>query len=153
DRGHGRDLCGHDRLQRDARPALPLDAPEALAGLALRERRPGEGRQRPGDRPQGRSVSVQGVSVQRYRRMPPADARQPASVWQHGDPRQRAADRPAHARRGQEGEMTVEELYQAVIDAWNKRDADAFATLFTLDGECIGFDGSTMTGRGTIAEQ
>jgi uncharacterized protein (TIGR02246 family) len=49
--------------------------------------------------------------------------------------------------------MTVEELYQAVIDAWNKRDADAFATLFTVDGECIGFDGSTMSGRGTIAEQ
>lgn len=49
--------------------------------------------------------------------------------------------------------MTVEELYQQLIDAWNKRDADAFAGLFILDGETVGFDGSAMTGRGTIAEQ
>ncbi len=48
--------------------------------------------------------------------------------------------------------MTVEELYKQVIDAWNKRDADAFAALFILDGETVGFDGTQMTGRGAIAE-
>ena len=49
--------------------------------------------------------------------------------------------------------MTVEDLYQQLIDAWNKRDADAFAALFVLDGEAVGFDGTQHTGRGTIAEQ
>jgi uncharacterized protein (TIGR02246 family) len=49
--------------------------------------------------------------------------------------------------------MTVEELYQRVIEAWNKRDADAFADLFVLDGEVVGFDGSTYTGRGAVLEQ
>jgi len=49
--------------------------------------------------------------------------------------------------------MTVEELYGHLIDAWNRRDADAFAGLFVLDGETIGFDGTQHTGRGAIAEQ
>jgi uncharacterized protein (TIGR02246 family) len=49
--------------------------------------------------------------------------------------------------------MTVEELYNQLIDAWNRRDADAFAGLFVLDGETIGFDGTQHTGRGAIAEQ
>ena len=40
-RRHGRDLRRHHRLQRRRRPALPLDAPEAPPGLALRERRAG----------------------------------------------------------------------------------------------------------------
>lgn len=48
--------------------------------------------------------------------------------------------------------MTVEELYVAVIDAWNKRDATAFSELFILDGDVVGFDGSQMIGRGMIAE-
>ena len=49
--------------------------------------------------------------------------------------------------------MTVEELYRQLIDAWNRRDADAFAQLFVLDGETVGFDGTQHTGRGTIHEQ
>jgi uncharacterized protein (TIGR02246 family) len=49
--------------------------------------------------------------------------------------------------------MMVEDTYQQLIDAWNRRDADAFAELFIVDGECIGFDGSTYTGRGEIHEQ
>ena len=49
--------------------------------------------------------------------------------------------------------MMVESLYEQLIAAWNKRDEDAFAELFILDGECIGFDGSTYTGRGAIHEQ
>ena len=38
-RRHGGDLRRHVRLQRNGRPALPVDAAEALPGLALRERR------------------------------------------------------------------------------------------------------------------
>ncbi len=49
--------------------------------------------------------------------------------------------------------MIVEDLYRQMIEAWNKRDADALAELFILDGEVVGFDGSQHTGRGTIAEQ
>ena len=49
--------------------------------------------------------------------------------------------------------MIVEELYQRTIEAWNKRDADALAELFILDGEAVGFDGSTYTGRGAIGER
>ncbi|MBX3160294.1 MAG: SgcJ/EcaC family oxidoreductase [Deltaproteobacteria bacterium] len=48
--------------------------------------------------------------------------------------------------------MTVEELYRQIIDAWNARDAEAFAALFTVDGEIVGFDGSQATGRGQIHE-
>ena len=49
--------------------------------------------------------------------------------------------------------MMVEDLYRQLIDAWNKRDADAFAELFILDGETVGFDGTQHTGRGAIHEQ
>jgi len=49
--------------------------------------------------------------------------------------------------------MMVEDLYQQMIDAWNKRDANAFAELFTLDGEAVGFDGTAHTGRGKIHEE
>jgi len=49
--------------------------------------------------------------------------------------------------------MMVEDLYRQLIDAWNKRDADAFAELFILDGEIVGFDGSYYAGRGAIHEQ
>ena len=45
-RRDGGDLRGHVRLQRRRRPALPVDAPEALPGLALRERRGVRGAQR-----------------------------------------------------------------------------------------------------------
>ncbi|HEU0033763.1 MAG TPA: SgcJ/EcaC family oxidoreductase [Kofleriaceae bacterium] len=49
--------------------------------------------------------------------------------------------------------MTVEDLYRQLIEAWNKRDADAYAELFIVDGEAIGFDGTQHTGRGVIHEQ
>lgn len=49
--------------------------------------------------------------------------------------------------------MMVEDLYRQLIDAWNKRDADAFAELFILDGETVGFDGSHYNGRGAIHEE
>jgi uncharacterized protein (TIGR02246 family) len=38
------------------------------------------------------------------------------------------------------------DLYRRLLDAWNARDADAFAELFAHDGVAIGFDGSQATG-------
>ena len=46
----------------------------------------------------------------------------------------------------------MRELYQRLHQAWNDRDADAFAALFADDGVAIGFDGSQMYGRAEIAE-
>ena len=42
-------------------------------------------------------------------------------------------------------------LYQQLLEAWNTRDAAAFAGLFSDDGSVIGFDGSPMNGRAEIA--
>ncbi|AIE60115.1 SgcJ/EcaC family oxidoreductase [Bacillus methanolicus] len=50
--------------------------------------------------------------------------------------------------KGQENE--VRELYQKVIDGWNKRSADAMAEPFAEDGELIGFDGSQVIGKEEI---
>ena len=47
------------------------------------------------------------------------------------------------------GAMTdreVRDLYARLLDAWNHRDADAFAALFGDDGAMIGFDGSQAAG-------
>jgi len=43
------------------------------------------------------------------------------------------------------------EAYQALLEAWNRRDADAFAAAFAMDGSAVGFDGSPMNGRDEIA--
>lgn len=45
----------------------------------------------------------------------------------------------------------VAALYQQLLDSWNRRDAEGFATLFDDEGHSIGFDGSPMTGRTDIA--
>src|SRR5215213_2723952 len=44
------------------------------------------------------------------------------------------------------GDMTVIDLYERLLTAWNDRDAAAFAALFAGDGVSIGFDGSQSTG-------
>jgi uncharacterized protein (TIGR02246 family) len=41
--------------------------------------------------------------------------------------------------------------YRELLEAWNRRDADGFAAVFTDDGSCVGFDGSMMNGRAEIA--
>lgn len=46
------------------------------------------------------------------------------------------------------GDVTA--LYQALLDAWNQRDAQAFAALFAQDGSSVGFDGSQANGRAEI---
>lgn len=42
-------------------------------------------------------------------------------------------------------------VYRQLLDAWNRRDADGFAAVFTEDGSAVGFDGSLMNGRAEIA--
>ncbi|ARF15950.1 SgcJ/EcaC family oxidoreductase [Sporosarcina ureae] len=44
----------------------------------------------------------------------------------------------------------VNSLYQRLIDAWNLRDANGMAELFTEQGIQIGFDGSKVVGREEI---
>ncbi|MBM7682106.1 uncharacterized protein (TIGR02246 family) [Pullulanibacillus pueri] len=46
----------------------------------------------------------------------------------------------------------VERLYQKIIQAWNHRDAQGMAKLFTEDGVQIGFDGSMLTGQKEILD-
>ncbi|HEX7746258.1 MAG TPA: SgcJ/EcaC family oxidoreductase [Micromonosporaceae bacterium] len=50
-------------------------------------------------------------------------------------------------------EDAARDLYAQLLAAWNRRDADAYATLFTDDGVVIGFDGSQMHGSGEVREQ
>jgi uncharacterized protein (TIGR02246 family) len=45
----------------------------------------------------------------------------------------------------------IEACYRELLSAWNRRDASAFAGLFTEDGYFIAFDGSEMHGRAKIA--
>src|SRR5215204_5412361 len=42
-------------------------------------------------------------------------------------------------------------LYRQLLEAWNARDAAAFAALFSEDGSVVGFDGSPMNGRAETA--
>lgn len=44
----------------------------------------------------------------------------------------------------------IRSLYRQLLDAWNERDAAAFARLFSQKGSIVGFDGSTANGRGEI---
>ena len=50
-------------------------------------------------------------------------------------------------------ERSLRALYRAVLAAWNADDAEAFAAPFAEDGQVVGFDGSEITGRASIAEQ
>ncbi len=45
----------------------------------------------------------------------------------------------------------IESLYRQLLDAWNQRDATAYAGLFVQDGHVVGFDGSQMDGQHQIA--
>ncbi|HEX6817797.1 MAG TPA: SgcJ/EcaC family oxidoreductase [Ktedonobacterales bacterium] len=51
---------------------------------------------------------------------------------------------------GTADETAIRQLYRSLHDAWNARDAQAYAALFTEDGEAIGYDGSEMFGREEI---
>ena len=45
----------------------------------------------------------------------------------------------------------VQELYSAILDAWNRRSGGDFAALFAANGSMVGFDGSQVTGTDEIA--
>jgi uncharacterized protein (TIGR02246 family) len=47
-------------------------------------------------------------------------------------------------------ELLVRELYHQLLEAWNQRNAQAFAALFENNGNQIGFDGSQINGRAEI---
>jgi uncharacterized protein (TIGR02246 family) len=48
---------------------------------------------------------------------------------------------------------SIEDHYGRLLEAWNNRDADAFASLFATGGNAVGFDGSQMDGRDAIAAE
>jgi uncharacterized protein (TIGR02246 family) len=48
-------------------------------------------------------------------------------------------------------EAAVRALYQQVMDGWNQGSGDAFAAVFTEDGDLVGFDGTHFKGRTEIA--
>jgi uncharacterized protein (TIGR02246 family) len=58
---------------------------------------------------------------------------------------------PPEAQPGEEAEREVRALYARMLEGWNARDSEAFATPFAEDGEVIGFDGSQQSGRAVIA--
>jgi uncharacterized protein (TIGR02246 family) len=47
----------------------------------------------------------------------------------------------------------VERLHGEILDAWNRQDADGYASRFADDALVVGFDGSEMNGVGEITEQ
>jgi uncharacterized protein (TIGR02246 family) len=47
-------------------------------------------------------------------------------------------------------EDDVRSIYQRLLDAWNRRDAAAYAALFDDGANVVGFDGSQMNGRSEI---
>jgi uncharacterized protein (TIGR02246 family) len=48
-------------------------------------------------------------------------------------------------------EAAVRALYQELMDGWNQGSGAAFASVFTEDGDLIGFDGTHFKGRQEIA--
>ena len=49
-------------------------------------------------------------------------------------------------------EPAIRQLYQQLLACWNKRDGAAFAQLFAVDGNVVGFDGSQIDGQAAVAE-
>ena len=46
-----------------------------------------------------------------------------------------------------DAERATRELYQRLIEAWNKRNARDYALLFASSGSVVGFDGSQVNGQ------
>jgi len=47
---------------------------------------------------------------------------------------------------GRMGDMSILEVYEELLSAWNRRDAKAYAALFAGDAAVVGFDGSQIAG-------
>jgi len=50
-------------------------------------------------------------------------------------------------------ELMVLSLYQKLLRSWNNNNAEEFASIFAMEGNVIGFDGSQMNGREEINKQ
>jgi uncharacterized protein (TIGR02246 family) len=48
-------------------------------------------------------------------------------------------------------EATVRDLYQKLMNGWNQGSGEAFAAVFTEDGDLVAFDGTHFKGREEIA--
>ena len=48
-------------------------------------------------------------------------------------------------------EEAVRDLYRELMDGWNKGSGEAFAAVFTEDGDLVAFDGTHFEGREEIA--
>ena len=48
-------------------------------------------------------------------------------------------------------ETAVRDVYQQMMDAWNRGSGAGLAEVFTEDGDLVGFDGTHLTGREEIA--
>ncbi len=48
-------------------------------------------------------------------------------------------------------EAAVRDLYQQLMDGWNRGSGEAFATVFTEHGDLVAFDGTHFKGREEIA--
>jgi uncharacterized protein (TIGR02246 family) len=49
-------------------------------------------------------------------------------------------------------EETVRGLYERLLERWNERDARGMAGLFAIEGNLVGFDGSSVNGRMPIED-
>ncbi|WP_306059381.1 SgcJ/EcaC family oxidoreductase [Natronococcus wangiae] len=71
-------------------------------------------------------------------------------------PNQENESTDRHAKTAQDAaveadEAAVRELYQRLMDGWNRGSGDAFASVFAEDGDLVGFDGTRLRGRAEIA--
>jgi uncharacterized protein (TIGR02246 family) len=48
---------------------------------------------------------------------------------------------------GADNEQAMRNLYESLIETWNKRNAREFALLFASNGSIVGFDGSQVNGQ------
>jgi uncharacterized protein (TIGR02246 family) len=68
-------------------------------------------------------------------------------------PDEAAAEQEALAREAPTAVDATEDLralHGRLLEAWDARDADAYAELFAADGTLVGFDGSTVDGRDEV---
>ena len=60
-------------------------------------------------------------------------------------------DHRDHSVNHSRDEAAVRALYQELMDGWNQGSGDAFAAVFTEDGDLVAFDGTHFKGRQEIA--
>ncbi len=56
----------------------------------------------------------------------------------------------SNPNKSDETQNQILDLYRKLLFAWNQRDASRMASLFSENGDVIGFDGSYMKGPGEI---